>query len=87
MVGKRTFNKPEAKEANDESNGDLESGKKSRRFGGFKDAVDYAMDRRTTAALREQLRKGVEGLPPFDDARKSDEEVSRVLSAVSRRLS
>lgn len=76
MVGKRTFNKPGHKEDNDETNVDLESGHKCRRFGGFKDAVDYVMDRRTTAALREQLRRGVER-GGFENARKSDEEVSR----------
>ena len=57
-------------------NNDLEAGaQKKKRFGGFKDAVEYAMDRRTTAALKEQLKAGVLQGREFEKSRKSDEEV------------
>ena len=70
MVGKRTLTP--AKDYRE--NGDLESGRPKKRFAGFKDAVDYAMDRRTTMVLKEQLRKGVDRRE-FEIFRKSDEEV------------
>lgn len=73
MVGKRTLNNPSGR-SEDVGNGDLESGYKPRRFGGFKDAVEYAMDRRTTAALKEQLRKGIDR-GAFENVRKSEAEV------------
>ncbi len=82
MVGKRTLNRPGSRPKDQAGNGDLESGLKQRRFGGFKDAVEYVVERRTTAALKDQLRKGVlRGA--FENARKSDEEVR--LHAETRR--
>lgn len=74
MVGKRTFNTPNKKDADNWRNADLESGQKPRRFGGFKDAVEYAMDRRTTAVLKEQLREGVDR-NALEKYRMSDDEV------------
>jgi hypothetical protein len=71
MVGKRTFHN----RADDRwRSSDLESGHQQRRFAGFKDAVEYAMDRQTTAALKEQLRTGVDRRE-FEKYRKSEEEV------------
>ncbi|KIW96543.1 uncharacterized protein Z519_01934 [Cladophialophora bantiana CBS 173.52] len=52
---------------------DLEAGNHKRHFPGFKDAVEYALDCRTTAVLKEQLRNGVDR-GAFEKARKSDEE-------------
>lgn len=77
MVGKRTLHGPCSRPDDPIGDGDLESGNKHRRFAGFKDAVEYALDRRTTAALKEQLIKGVER-GAFESARKSDEEVRAV---------
>jgi len=73
MVGKRTLNRSASGREGDFGNGDLESGRR-RRFASFKDAVEYAVDRRTTTALKEQLRSGVER-GAFEKARKSDVEV------------
>jgi hypothetical protein len=84
MVGKRTLNRAKSQDDdNNMQNGDLEAGMQKKRFGGFKDAVDYAMDRRTTAALKEQLLKSVE-TSSFDQLRKSDEEVRIPVSVFSR---
>lgn len=74
MVGKRAFNKPISHKRDASEDRDLESGHKHRRFNGFRDAVEYAMDRRITATLKEELRKGV-ARGEFEHARKSDEEV------------
>lgn len=70
MVGKRTLEVPRTRAD------DLESGHQTKRFAGFKDAVEYAMDRRTTAGLKEQLKKGVDRRE-FEIYRKSDEEVGK----------
>jgi hypothetical protein len=74
MVGKRTL-QPTQDRA---ENGDLESGRPNKRFAGFKDAVEYAIDRRTTIALKEQLRNGVDRRE-FEIYRKSDEEVGKLV--------
>jgi hypothetical protein len=79
MVGKRTFNRGKEEDDDQMRHNDVESGNKKRRFGGFKDAVEYAMDRRTTAALKEQLREGVLQEGQFEKSRKSDEEVRCVI--------
>ncbi|EXJ78944.1 hypothetical protein A1O3_08444 [Capronia epimyces CBS 606.96] len=76
MVGKRAFNsgrRPETPKDPD----DLESGHKYRRFQGFRDAVEYAMDRQTTASLKAELLKGVKQ-GAFEKARKSDEELKAI---------
>lgn len=79
MVGKRAFDSHfERTKAHYYADGDLETGKRGRRFGGFKDAVEYVMDRQTTAALKKRLRDGVH-LEEFEDHRKSNEEVRTFL--------
>jgi hypothetical protein len=86
MVGKRTLQPP--KNHGDEvwRTGDLESGQhKTRRFGGFKDAVEYAMDRQITASLKEQLRSGVDR-EEFEKCRKSDEEVERFCPPTTKSI-
>lgn len=75
MVGKRAFDSHfERTKDHYHADGDLEAGRRGRRFGGFKDAVEYVMDRQTTAALKKRLRDGVQ-LEEFADHRKSNEEV------------
>lgn len=75
MVGKRAFDsRYERSRPHYQANGDLEAGNGGRRFGGFKDAVDYVVDRETTAALKKRLREGVH-IDEFEHHRKSDEEV------------
>ena len=44
MLG--TLNRPARRKDDDFGNGDLESGRR-RRFGGFKDIIEYTVDRRT----------------------------------------
>ena len=79
MVGKRAFDSQwDGPKNNHLSQDDLESGNAQRRFNGFRDAVDYVMDRRTTVALRKQLREGVQR-GEFESRRKSDEEVCHSL--------
>ena len=73
MVGKRTLNTPK-KGADDWQSTDLESGRPRKRFAGFRDAVEYAVDRRTTAALKEELKKGVDRRE-FESYRKSEDQV------------
>lgn len=75
MVGKRTFERPRSRKENESEhvNGDIESGIK-RRFPRFKDAVELAMAERTTALLKQQLRKGIDA-QDFDRYRTSDEDV------------
>lgn len=85
MVGRRAFD-PQFQRSTSgyRANGDLEITKGDRRFGGFKDAVNYVMDRETTADLKKQLRQGVH-LGEFESHRKSDEEVSNtVIPSISR---
>ena len=78
MVGKRTIQAPKSRAEDHCRNQDLESGHRRKRFGGFKDAVEYALDRRTTAALKEQLKNGVDR-QEFEKYRKSDEEVGKLI--------
>ncbi|KIW72679.1 hypothetical protein PV04_00857 [Phialophora macrospora] len=81
MVGKRTLHN----RADDRwRNADLESGHQQRRFAGFKDAVEYALDRRTTAALKEQLRAGVDRRE-FEKYRKSEDEIKKIKDKKIRR--
>jgi hypothetical protein len=83
MVGKRTIARPKSRAEDHWRDGDLESGRPPKRMG-FKDAVEYAMDRQTTVALKQELRKGVDRRQ-FESYRKSDEEVccrDRGISAV-----
>lgn len=79
MVGKRTFQRDGAKSDGQGRNYDIESGPVNRRFGGFKDAVEYVIDRRTTASLKKQLKEGVEGDNDFEKLRKSDKE-ARIMT-------
>lgn len=77
MVGKRAFDSQfERPSSGYNGNGDLETGKAGKRFGGFKDAVDHVMDRQTTVDLKKQLRSGVRR-GEFESYRKSDEEVRK----------
>jgi hypothetical protein len=79
MVGRRAFDSQfQRSRSGYDANGDLETGKGDRRFGGFKDAVNYVVDREITADLKKQLRQGVR-LREFESHRKSDEEVSGVI--------
>ena len=76
MVGRRNFQNPR-EHIEELANGDLESGHrqdKQRRFPRFKDVVEHTMANRTSAALKEQLRGGIER-DTFEKFRKSDEEV------------
>ena len=84
MVGKRTLDTPKNAADDHWRNPDLESGHQHKRFAGFKDAVDYVVDRRTTAALKEQLKKGVDR-NEFEKYRKSDEQVGLLLSKAGPR--
>ncbi|KAI1614650.1 hypothetical protein EDD37DRAFT_109339 [Exophiala viscosa] len=88
MVGKRTFNRAGSEPEDDRMrNNDLEAGAhKKKRFGGFKDAVEYAMDRRTTAALKEQLKAGVLQGREFEKSRKSDEELKGIKDKKVRKF-
>jgi hypothetical protein len=80
MVGKRTFHRDGGKDDDEPRHNDLETGRPNRRFGGFRDAVEYVIDRKTTAALKQQLKDGVQKDNDFENFRKSDEEVgSRAL--------
>jgi len=86
MVGKRAFDSQfDRPSSGYNGNGDLETGKGERRFGGFKDAVDHVMDRQTTADLKRLLRCGVRR-GEFESYRKSDEEVRRVIISSARTL-
>ncbi|EHY51792.1 Metal tolerance protein 7 [Exophiala dermatitidis] len=85
MVGKRAFNKPISHKRDASEDRDLESGHKHRRFNGFRDAVEYAMDRRITATLKEELRKGV-ARGEFEHARKSDEELKAIKNKKLRKF-
>lgn len=76
MVGKRTFDTfTNPKEAH-LVKGDIETGQRQRRFNGLKDAVEYAIDRRTTADLKKLLSSGITP-GEYERARKSDQEVSQ----------
>ena len=79
MVGKRTLDVPNNRADDAWRKPDLESGHQHKRFAGFKDAVNYTMDRRTTAGLKEQLKKGVDRRE-FEIYRKSDEEVGTFIN-------
>ncbi|KAK5050814.1 hypothetical protein LTR84_003373 [Exophiala bonariae] len=86
MVGKRAFDsRYERSRPHYQADGDLEAGKGGRRFGGFKDAVDYVMDRETTAAFKKRLREGVR-LEEFEGHRKSDEELKRIKNKKVRKF-
>ncbi|EXJ96498.1 hypothetical protein A1O1_01624 [Capronia coronata CBS 617.96] len=85
MVGKRAFNHPRGHGAEDPDNLDLESGHKHRRFNGFRDTVEYAMDRRKTASLKDELRNGVKQ-GAFEHARKSDEELKAIKNKKLRKF-
>ncbi|KIX93282.1 uncharacterized protein Z520_10925 [Fonsecaea multimorphosa CBS 102226] len=85
MVGKRTLH-PAKNQADDTwREADLEAGGDRRRFTGFKDAVEYVLDRRTTAALKEQLRHGMDR-GAFEKARKSDEELKQIKNKKIRKF-
>lgn len=75
-MGKRTFNTFTNPRDKSLSNGDLESGRQGRpkKFNGLKDAVEYAIDRQTTADLKKKLRSGITR-GEFEKARRSDDEV------------
>ena len=75
MVGKRTFHREGGNDGDQTRYNDLESGRPNRRFGRFKDAVELVIDRKTTAALKQQLKDGVQKDNDFEKSRKSDEEV------------
>ncbi|OAL28344.1 hypothetical protein AYO20_09461 [Fonsecaea nubica] len=85
MVGKRTLNTTKNKPDDHRRKADLECGHNNRRFSGFKDAVDYVLDRRTTAVLKEQLREGVDR-GAFEKARKSDDELKRIKNKKVRKF-
>jgi cation diffusion facilitator family transporter len=80
MVGKRAFGRPGTPRdhINEFGNGDLESGPK-RRFGGFKDAVDFAMAERTQGLLKKQILNGVDR-ECFEEFRMSDEQLKEIKS-------
>ncbi|KAL6242248.1 hypothetical protein RBB50_010796 [Rhinocladiella similis] len=86
MVGKRTFQRDGAKSDGQGRNYDIESGPVNRRFGGFKDAVEYVIDRRTTASLKKQLKEGVEGDNDFEKLRKSDKELKSIKNKKVRKF-
>ena len=75
MVGKRTFDTFTSPK-NDHRKEDIESGPRQRRFNGLKDAVEYAIDRRTTTDLKKLLASGITR-GEYERARKSDQEVSQ----------
>ncbi|EXJ64792.1 hypothetical protein A1O7_01130 [Cladophialophora yegresii CBS 114405] len=86
MVGKRTLNTTKTRAEDRWRNPDLESGHhEQRRFAGFKDAVEYALDRRTTAVLKEQLRTGVDRRE-FEKYRKSGEEIKKIKNKKIRKF-
>ncbi|KIV95070.1 hypothetical protein PV10_02769 [Exophiala mesophila] len=84
MVGKRnfdTFTNPK----DDRRKGDIESGPRPRRFNGLKDAVEYAIDRRTTADLKTLLASGITR-GEYERARKSDQELKKIKNKNVRRF-
>ncbi|ETN39015.1 uncharacterized protein HMPREF1541_07057 [Cyphellophora europaea CBS 101466] len=80
MVGRRAFHQPDTPREHIDGigNGDLESGPK-RRFPRFKDAVDFAMDERTSKAIKKQILDGIDK-ETWEHFRKSDEEISEIKS-------
>jgi hypothetical protein len=86
MVGKRSLNNNiNSRKDTRSRTADLESGQNGKRFAGFKDAVDYVMDRRTTIALKEQLKKGVDRRE-FEAYRKSQEDACLSMNTKIRSL-
>ncbi|OAP62520.1 hypothetical protein AYL99_04725 [Fonsecaea erecta] len=85
MVGKRTLNTGKNQGDDHWREADVESGNGPRRFPRFKDAVEYVLDRRTTAALKEQLREGVQR-GAFENARKSDKELKQIKNKKIRKF-
>ncbi|EXJ61270.1 uncharacterized protein A1O5_11827 [Cladophialophora psammophila CBS 110553] len=85
MVGKRTLHPPKNQADDHWRQPDLESGNHNRRFPGFKDAVEYALDRQTTAVLKEQLREGVDR-GAFEKARKSDKALKQIENKKVRKF-
>ncbi|KIW30669.1 uncharacterized protein PV07_06393 [Cladophialophora immunda] len=85
MVGKRTLNTAKNQADDNWLQADLEPGHGTRRFSGFKDAVEYVLDRRTTAVLKEQLRGSVDR-GAFERARKSAEELKQIKNKKVRKF-
>ena len=85
MVGKRTFANPRDPKNNEQQDGDLESGKKPRRFTRFKDAVEFAMNERTNAVLKHELLESVDQ-QNFDNYRKSEEEIKQMKNRKVRKF-
>ncbi|KAK5189473.1 hypothetical protein LTR92_010526 [Exophiala xenobiotica] len=86
MVGKRTFHRDGGKDDDEPRYNDLETGRPNRRFGGFRDAVEYVIDRKTTAALKQQLKGGVQKDNDFESFRKSDEELKSIKNKKVRKF-